>query len=453
MGDRPASNARFWLKATAWSGAARLSDMVAGIVFFGALARALNPTELGQWTLFLATWSLLETLREGASTSAFLRYAAGATPSGAARYRGALIQLSLAWCAVVALGAGGLLPLWSRHPQIVELAVGFAGLTIAATLAGTAHVFLQAERRFGGLFVQRFAAAVPRLAAGAMLFFGDVEHPVFVGLAALLLAQLASLGTAVPFLFRCSVSLRNTSTEVGQLFRHGRYAAGSRAGSAVHRSADTWLVAALAGAPALAAYGIAWKLADYTELLLQPLVKVLVPEISAHETAEAAASLASRATVALTAMSLVVSVPLVLLPGTAVRLLAGPGYDAAVPVVWMLLGFNLLRPLDRCFGVYLDAVGRPDLNAFKVLLALAVNLLLTTAALWAAPEGFALPLAAGASVVAAVVGVAVAHTTATSSGLPSPNDTLVRDLRWWAEASMAWLRDRLDARLWRTDVP
>jgi O-antigen/teichoic acid export membrane protein len=223
---------------------------------------------------------------------------------------------------------------------------------------------------------------------------------------------------SIPALVGVPVRFRGTRAMMERLVQHGRHAASSRAGSSLHRSLDLWLVAALAGPAALALYVVAWKLADYAEVLLQPFVKVLVPELSAHgRYRPAAVRLAARAIIVLTAAIAVASLPLALWPGPCIELLAGAGYEAAAPALRTLVVFNLVRPLDRFTGVYLDAIGHPAVNARKVLVALSVNALATVLALIVGGD-WALPLAAAASVLASLVGAVEAERSMRRLGVP-----------------------------------
>jgi hypothetical protein len=62
-----------------------------------------------------------------------------------------------------------------------------------------------------------------------------------------------------------------------RLFRHGKYALASRMGSSLHKAADNLVGGGSGGSGSGRLYGTARKLADYVELPLQSVVKVLVP--------------------------------------------------------------------------------------------------------------------------------------------------------------------------------
>lgn len=403
-------------RSTAWMTAARLVKMAAGVTLFGSLARALEPSSFGSWSLAIATWGLAETIRGGASSSAYLRWAALADAEELPRVTGALVQLLLAASLVLAL-LGGALGLALAPGELRTLVWGLMLVAVASAGTELVHVLLLSRRAFAGLFVQQGLQAAASLGASAWLVHGT-EHPLEVALAGLVVGYL--LGAVGPMwaLRGLEVRFRDTWPAVERLFRHGRYAASSRAGSALHRSLDLWLVASLGGAEAVALYAVAWRLADYAEVLLQPVVKVLVPEISRHGADPwQAVRLAARAVVAMTAAITLVSAPMAAFPEACVTLLAGRDYVAAAPVLQALVLFNLLRPLDRCSGVYLDAIGRPELNARKVAAALGVNAGLTVVAL-AFGGSAALPLAALASVLGSLVGTAVAERDLARLGLP-----------------------------------
>ncbi len=406
--DRP--EWKRWSESSGWMLLGRLTRTVAGLALFASLARLLSTENMGKWLLFMGIWGTFEMLRDGASTSGFLRFASGTSEKVHSRYGAALAWLLVVWTMLLlalALGIDALASLWSDEWR--ELTGSAPILILASGPATWALVHLQSVKNFRAMCGFRIAHAMT-LMLGVTRFL-SAQEPPHLGQVLVLLAAANGLGTLAVWPSLGRPTFRGPGTvqaEMAQLFHHGTFAAASRVGSAIHRSADLWLVATLATPAAVALYGCAWKLADTVEILLQPLIKVVVPEVSAAARRDhaAASRLSANVVVLLTVPTVAISAVLFWAPGTCLTLLAGPEYAQAAPVLRVLAVFNLLRPADRVMGVLLDALGHPELNAQKVATSVAINLGLT-AVLLDQGGSWALQGAAVASVLAALVALAM----------------------------------------------
>lgn len=142
---------------------------------------------------------------------------------------------------------------------------------------------------------------------------------------------------------RSLVTLRHSST----LFAF-------RASSALYMQANTVLLGFFAPPSAVAAYGGAEKLVRAALNLLEPVTKTLLPRISflrGRDPAEAARMIA-RTLLVLGSLTGAGAALLALIAPLVIRLLLGPGYEAAIPVLRLLA---LLLPIiasGTVFGTF-----------------------------------------------------------------------------------------------------
>ncbi len=387
--------------------AERMAKLGAGAAVTIVLARQLGLEQFGLWMLFLATWGLIDMAREGATSSAYLRFASGLEGERFDQVTTTLLATVLLSSVPVMFGA--CIVGWVFHLD------GTGGLLVGTTvvlapIAGAcaaARAILQCRGRFDALLAMRVVQG------GTMLGFvacgagsGELLWMACAGLiAGHATATLLGATLAVGFFYWDTRDLYGHGL---RLVRHGLYALASRIGSALHKTCDVWLVAALGGPAMVGIYTVAWKLTDLTEIPLQALIKVLVPSISrtASVSRSQATAEAARAVVVTSWISLPIALGTCVLAEPFLGMALGSAFTEAARLVAILVLFNLLRPWDRNQGVLLDAIGLPEVNSAKVCGSLLVNVTGSTLILLVCETG-RLEGVAAVSCVAMVVGIGI----------------------------------------------
>lgn len=378
-----------WLRDSGLAAAERGLGMLAGAGSFAILAHGLSPAEFGQWAMVLAAWSMFEMGREGLVQSGYLRFAAGASDDTCGRVfaAGGVLSLLVVLASVLAVPLG--------LPIAVPL------LLAASCCRALPSMVLQGRSAFDTLCRIRLLLALTNL---ALLGFGALTDRLSLSwaLGALCAGHVAAGLAALPQL---KLRPRLDRVWVRALWDHGRYAALTRLGASLYKAMDVLMLGALAGPASAGLYSAAAKLTDYAEVPLQAISAVAQSRLSAMARRDSSAVLRTtvQLVVACTALAAVCALGLLAGGGLALQLLAGPEYAGALPAVWALSVFILLRPTERLQGVALDALGRPEANLRKVFVAVLVNALGNGAVLlW-----FADP----------VLGVAAVSTLSTAAGV------------------------------------
>lgn len=129
---------------------------------------------------------------------------------------------------------------------------------------------------------------------------------------------------------------------------------GVRAGSGAFIQANTLILAALTGPATVSFFGGAERIIRASINLLQPLTQAFVPRISYLSVADPARARGTveRCLLLVGGLGGVFGIVAFVGAPLLVRILLGPGYDAAVPVLRVLAVLPLLVALDTVLGLY-----------------------------------------------------------------------------------------------------
>lgn len=347
---------------------------VASLASLGLLARQLDAHAFGAWVLASTAWTVAESCRAGLVQGAFLRHHAAAEPGA----RGDWI-LAAALLGAVGSLAGALLgcgvALASADAAALELLLATPVVLGAAWLVGQTSLVLQARGRFGALLAVRTITSTAWIAG--LVGARDPATVVTAWAGAQLLGGLAGALLTLPG------TPRPRAAPVRPLAAHGGFGLATLVGSSLYRSADLGQIGAALGPAATGLYAQALRPVDLVEIPLQAAATVLAPKLAADaaRAPKAAVTRAARAGLAVSALAVALSAPIFVFAPQILTLLVGHADPTAVLVLRVLLLTNPLRPLDRLLGLTLDACGHPGLNAVKVWIGLALDVLVNVVAL------------------------------------------------------------------------
>ena len=389
------------------------------IVSASVIFRSLNVADVGRWIFFISLLGLVDSVRSGFITTAFIRACAGATPARAAEVSGSAWHIALLiTLAFGALNAGAALVPTAYVSAELELFIRWFGLTLLATLPGfMAGCALQADMRFDQLLYLRLISQ--GLFTGGVIVLmltktATLERIVYLNLfrecvcsgSALLLGwgRLRSLG-------------RRTRACTRELFHFGKYSIGSYIGTMLARNTDTFIINFSLGPAALAVYNLAGRFMEIIEIPLRSAIATAVPALSAaynqHDHARLADLLRRNAGVVTVAI-LPLIVGIFAFADVLVAAVGGGKYlhTEAPAILRIFIVMAVIFPIDRFFGVALDVTNQPKINLFKVLLMFGVNLVGDFAGVWLLGNIYGIALS---SVAAMVVGFVYGYLVLTKS--------------------------------------
>ena len=350
------------------------------IVIMGILYRALpDKAEMGNWVFFQYMFALVEMVRTGFLTNATIKFYAGAEKKRAAEVLGST------WVLATSITVG--LMLINIPALLLVHVVKVEGLAFFLKWFGISYLFslpsfiancvLQAEGRFDRLLYMRLVNQLSLLLfIGVLIFLHKLtlETLVYSNLLSLLLTSLFVLLKGWTNLWTWK---HRTIKGTLELYHFGKFSVMGFISSSLLRASDIFIIGATLGAEPVAKYNIGLKLMEVVEIPLRSFVATAFPSLSAQynrglkpEMIYTMKKYAGMLTIAL----IPVCVASVLFAGIPVYLINGAWDTMPANVLRLFMTFSLLFPTDRFLALGLDVIHKPDVNFYKILVMLVVNI-------------------------------------------------------------------------------
>jgi PST family polysaccharide transporter len=347
------------IRAGAWALTALAASRVVSVVSLIWLARLLAPADFGLLAFALAFITYAETIGDLGTSAALIYW------PDRDRSRDAVAQLTfvisvsagVAWFFLTLLLAPAVAAFFQNEQTTDILKV--LALTFPLKALGTTHDALaQKDLSFRARFVPEVAlTAVKAVVAIVVAAAGFGVWSLVLGHLAGVLAWTVLLWLVVPW--RPHTALRL------DLLRHvltyGRDIVAVNVLGAIVHHADAVVVGRMLGVSALGFYQVAGRLPDVTLMMVVRVAGRILFPVFARLGADPA-SLRSAYLSALKYVSLLVApaaVALMVLADVIVRVLFGPAWAPAVPILRALAAYAGLRALGTHAGDVLKAAGRP----------------------------------------------------------------------------------------------
>lgn len=369
-----------------------------GLINFMMIARLLDKQQFGEYTLYIATASLVEMFRYGFTHSSLIKFLPGTTGYEKENLIGSNFALGLAlalFFSITLFLIGLAFPLAIKHAGYAVFFAWFPVMNIISFPFNNSFTLLQAHADFKRILMLRLFNGT-----GFLIFLSFVTISSFsVSLEHIILVQLILmlLGSIFVTLKKWDgvryIKLTSRST-IRKLFNFGKYSTLSFLGTNLLRSADTYLISfSSLGITAVATYAIPMKLNELLQIPLRSFSSTLYPALSkainTGNIAQFRYQIYSR-----TGFLTILFLPLVIFgfffSELFVLILAGRDYlvmDPAIGVTASTLFkifilYGVLLPVDRFTGIALDALNKPHLNSAKIGIMLVANIIGDVLALW-----------------------------------------------------------------------
>lgn len=353
-----------------------------GILTFALLARFLSKEDFGFWGFFIAVFTLFDMLRAGLLSNAIIKNLAEAnTDEQKAEITGSGWRLNLM---VTVLGGGLITLILLGIAYFTEDADGsyllmskWFGILALVSMPHSMGVWVfNANLKFIGIIVIRSILQGSFLLVAAigywlgwslnMVLFGYFISNVLTGTFCLLAGW-----THIKTLSNATKRMQRV------LFNFGKFSMGTLVGSNLLKSTDTFVIQAMLGPKALAIYQVPEKLLGLIEIPLRALISIAFPQLAKTYSEndmkefqngfEVGSGFSSLFILPISVLTFVFAEPLVVLLG-------GKEYADSAHILQIFAIYTAITPLDRFTGITLDVLNRPDLNFYKVLVMLGINL-------------------------------------------------------------------------------
>ena len=372
----------YWWKSGAYTFLERFALQVFRFGGFYLLVRALNKEEFGIWTLFLIITAIVEVVRIGMIQNALIKaLSANPEPRIQDRIATASFVLNTVFAVIVSLLLIGIARLQYQIYEDVLLEnllhmYIFTNLLLVPFFHFT--FVAQANYDFRGIFVANFVRQVV-----FFLFVLVVYVDPDWGFRVLHLAGVQAIGalagSVVAYVMGRKYIRFSSKLDlewVRWLFHYGKFVIGTNLSSMLSKSLDQLMLGAMISPIATAIYGTAIKIANLVEVPTQSMAAIVFPKTAQRfeeEGVAAARQLYEKSVGVLLAMIIPGVLFVLLFPEFVIQLVAGDQYLDAVPVLRIAMLYSLFVPFSRQFGTLIDAMVRPGLNFFLVMMGALVN--------------------------------------------------------------------------------
>jgi O-antigen/teichoic acid export membrane protein len=363
---------------------------ILGIGGFALLARSLALDVFGEWVLFVTGGSFVEMFRFGITNTGLIRFLSGADEASRTKLIGSnaligvgatvLIAIILVFCSTLfndTISNSGYNLFFKWYPLLAFLNLPW----------NNALVVLQADQKYNKiLIIKSINSGLFFLVILIHFFFIEMELNELV-IALLIINALTSLITIIlgwdgtKFIAKASSKTNKT------LLDFGKYTTFTLIGTNLLRSADTVIISlSPMGSAAVALYSIPLKLTELQQIPLRSFVATAFPKMSKASVQgklEEVKDLFYTYSGALTYLFVIISLCTFIFADYLVLILSGEQYLKVDPItginvvdiVRVFSIYGLLLPIDRMTGIGLDSINKPNINAIKVFVMVAANLI------------------------------------------------------------------------------
>ena len=356
---------------------------ILGLLTFSILYKVLPISDAGKWGIFGTILMIYDSTRNGFLGTATIKFYAGAGKERGGAVLGSVWVLTMGLTSILLFLDSGVYYALSHTSYTYILSpVKWAGVTFLSALPFCVIYWkLQAEENYKELLQLK-------------LLNSSATFLSFVVLAILKKLTLESaflynvITNCVTSIVAVTVNLdavktiaKRSRASVIELVNYGKYSLASSLSSTLLGSVDTIIITFLLGPAALAIYNIPMKMMQVIEIPLLSFVgtgmsgmAIAFSHKNTHQVTYILKKYAGMLTMAF--------IPLAVLAfffadmATYIAVLGRHDYTgtAAANLFRLYMVFSILYPIDRFNGATLDIIHKPQVNFYKVLIMLAVNI-------------------------------------------------------------------------------
>ncbi|MGB4398363.1 MAG: oligosaccharide flippase family protein [Daejeonella sp.] len=353
-----------------------------GMITSIILLRALSIPDMGIWILFLTSFLLLDTIRSGFLTVAFIKFF-----SGAEEERGDEI-IGSTW--VIAIAITGFFAVLNIPAYFIGEYIENKGLSLFFNWFGIAFIaslpffvatcILQAKQRFDQLLILR----IFNQGSFVILLFVFIAYDninVHTVVYSYILSNILSSLIGLIMGWTNLGKIKNVSKiALSDLYHFGKFSVGTALSASLFGTADKFIINFMLGPAALAIYDTGGKLIQVVEIPLRSFIATAMPTLSSYY------NKGLREEVLLVMKKYIGMITIMLVPFTLltfifadyiILILGGEKYvtSAAPDILRIFMVISLLYPVDRFLALTLDVIHMPKINFYKVLIMLTVTII------------------------------------------------------------------------------
>lgn len=352
-----------------------------GVITFALLARVLYKEIFGPYLIFLAIYGIFETLRIGMVMNALVRNLAQCNSQeeeqevvGSTLF--ITFFLTFLYLIVIAL----LYYIFKHFGLFVEYLFFFKWLMIIAVVSAPnnyATWYLNAKLKIVSMSAIRIINQLVFI--GLIYFYVAKEGSIYsvlisYGLSHLVVSILALVmgWSGIQFLFKY------TKKQMVEIFHFGKFSMGTLIGSNLLRSSDTFIIGStFLGSAGVALFNVPSRILEIVEMPLRSFAVTALPQfakLNAEKAYDALRYEFEKKAGLVFFLLLPIAIGSFIFADWIVLIIGGKGYSESAILLRFFASYMAILPLDKFAGVMLDTINKPNLNFYKVMIQLAVNI-------------------------------------------------------------------------------
>lgn len=352
-----------------------------GLVTMTLIYRSLSKTEAGTWVFFQSILLLVDTLRSGFLTTAFIKFYSGATSERTAEVSGSAWFLGMSITGLLVLaGLGSCLFLNDIKDEGLLLFFKWSPVYYAFSLPWfLATCVIQGDQHFGKLLYIRLSNQGSFIVfILALIISGKITLP-YVLFSYLLSNFITSVFAFAKGWTRITDLKNRTTATIKEIYHFGKYSVGTALSANMFSTSDTFIINFVLGKPALAIYNLGQTLMQLVEIPLRSFAVTAMPELASaynQNNRDGVIYIMKKYAGMLSVMLIPAALIGCALADLPIYIIGGGKYAGteAANVFRLFLTFAIIFPPDRFFALTLDVIHQPKINFYKVLVMLAVNI-------------------------------------------------------------------------------
>lgn len=353
-----------------------------GVVTFALLARVLDKGTFGPYLIFLAIYGIFETLRVGMVMNALVRNLAHCqTEAEEQEVIGSTQFITLVLTAIYVVVIVLLYVIFKYFDLFTDYLFFFKWLILVAILSAPnnyATWYLNAKLKVAATSAIRILTQL--IFIGLIWFYIKDEGTIYsviisYAISHLLVSILAIFmgWSGLQFL------VRYTFKKVTEIFHFGKFSMGTLIGANLLRSSDTFIIgSSFLGSAGVAMFNVPSRLIELIEMPLRSFAVTAMPQFAKLNADKSFDSLRyefEKKAGLVFFLLLPIAVGCFVFADWLVIVFGGKGYAESAILLRIFATYMVILPLDKFAGVLLDTVNKPNLNFYKVMIQLAVNVI------------------------------------------------------------------------------
>ncbi|MBP7510426.1 MAG: oligosaccharide flippase family protein [Bacteroidia bacterium] len=352
-----------------------------GVITFALLARVLFKEIFGPYLIFLAIYGIFETLRIGMVMNALVRNLAQCkSMEEENEVIGSTLFITLFLTFLYLIVISILYYIFKHFGLFIEYLFFFKWLMIIAVVSAPnnfATWYLNAKLKIISMSAIRI---INQLVFIALIYFyvakdGSIYSVLIsYGLSHLVVSIIALVmgWSGIQFLFKY------TKKQMIEIFHFGKFSMGTLIGSNLLRSSDTFIIGStFLGSAGVALFNVPSRILEIVEMPLRSFAVTALPQFAKLNAAKAYDELRfefEKKAGLVFFLLLPIAIGSFIFADWIVLVIGGQGYAESAILLRFFASYMAILPLDKFAGVMLDTINKPNLNFYKVMIQLAVNI-------------------------------------------------------------------------------